>query len=158
MALARRRRNRRRRTGPGWSELLGKEFNPVYSRIWNCPKFPEDFRINYFLAARYTFVNGRNHLRFSEIRLSSQYVLSGDCTTGAKLYPPTFGVMPHTTDDCDKDDATQEAVLFANQIGGLNMHRGGNNVLFGDFHVELMPRFELGRMTYSPKRMKPGPM
>ena len=80
-------------------------------------------------------------------------VLSGDCTQ-TSLYPPRFGTAPYTTDDCDKDDATQEGVVFANQVGGLNMHKGGNNVMFGDFHVELVPRFELGRLTYNPKKIQ----
>ena len=139
--------------GPGWNELIGREFNPQHATIWNCPAFPEEFRINYFLAARYTYVTGRFHLRFSEIRLSTQYVLSGDCTQ-TSLYPPRFGTAPYTTDDCDKDDATQEGVVFANQVGGLNMHKGGNNVMFGDFHVELIPGFELGRLTYNPKKIQ----
>ncbi|MBC8105284.1 MAG: prepilin-type N-terminal cleavage/methylation domain-containing protein, partial [Anaerolineae bacterium] len=139
--------------GPGWTELLGKEINPTASRIWNCPSFPEEFRINYFLSGRFTFVSGRFHLRYSEIRLSSQFVLSGDCTQ-ALLYPPNFGTAPKTSDDCDKDDATQEGVVFANQPGGLNMHRGGNNVLFGDWHVDLVPRYELGRITYNPRRIE----
>src|SRR4051794_37928401 len=123
--------------GPGWTEVLGSEFNPDHARIWNCPSFPEEFRINYFLSARYSFINHRFNFRFSEIRLSSQFVLSGDCTQSL-LYPPNFGSAPKTTDDCDKDDATQEGVVFANQVGGINMHRGGNNVLFGDWHVDLV--------------------
>ena len=140
--------------GPGWTEVLGREINPANSqRIWNCPSFPEEFRINYFLSARFTFVSGRFNLRFSEIRTASHFVLSGDCTQ-ARLYPPNFGTAPETTDDCDKDDATQEGVLFANQVGGMNMHRGGNNVLFGDWHVDLVPRFELGRLTYHPRRIE----
>jgi prepilin-type N-terminal cleavage/methylation domain-containing protein/prepilin-type processing-associated H-X9-DG protein len=140
--------------GFGWTEVLGKEINPATSgRIWNCPSFPEEFRINYFLSARWTFINNRFNLRFSEIRLSTQFVLSGDCTQQL-LYPPNFGVAPYTSDDCDKDDATQEGVVFANQTGGINMHRGGNNVLFGDWHVDLVPRFEIGRLTYHPRRIE----
>ena len=139
--------------GPGWTEVLGKELNPASARIWNCPSFPEEFRINYFLSARGTYLNGRFNLRVSEIRMSTQFVLSGDCTQQI-LYPPNFGNAPYTTDDCDKDDATQEGVVFGNQPGGINMHRGGNNVLFGDWHVDLMPRFELGKLTYNPRRLE----
>ena len=47
-----------------------------------------------------------------------------------------------TRDDCDKDDATQEALLFADETGGLNMHHGGNNVLFGSGHVSLKEQFD----------------
>ena len=139
--------------GPAWTELLGREFNPATRQvIWNCPSFPEEFRINYFLSARFTFASNRFHLRFSEVRLASQFVLGGDCTQQL-LYPPVFGVAPKASDDCDKDDATQEGVVFADQVGGLNMHRGGNNILFADGHVDLAPRFELGRMTYHPRKV-----
>jgi prepilin-type N-terminal cleavage/methylation domain-containing protein/prepilin-type processing-associated H-X9-DG protein len=139
--------------GLGWTEVLGGELNPLRSRIWNCPTFPEQFRINYFMSARYSYLCGRTHLRYGEIRLGPQFVLSGDCTQQL-LYPPTFGTAPFTSDDCDKDDATQEGVVFANQPGGLSMHKGGNNVLFGDWHVELIPRFERGRLTYNPHRIE----
>jgi prepilin-type N-terminal cleavage/methylation domain-containing protein/prepilin-type processing-associated H-X9-DG protein len=139
--------------GLGWTELLGKEVNPKTSAVWNCPSFPDEFRLNYFLAARYTYLANRRHLRFSEIRYSSQFVLGGDCTQPI-LYPPQFGTAPMSSDDCDKDDASQQGLVFADEVGGLNMHRGGNNVLFGDGHVELVPRFELGRMTYHPRKMQ----
>jgi prepilin-type processing-associated H-X9-DG protein len=139
--------------GPGWTEQLGREFNPVTRQVvWNCPSFPEEFRINYFLSARYTLQANRRNLRFSEIRYSSLFVLGGDCTQQS-LYPPAFGIAPFASDDCDKDDATQEGVVFADEIGGLNIHRSGNNVLFGDGHVELHARFDRSRMTYHPRKM-----
>jgi prepilin-type N-terminal cleavage/methylation domain-containing protein/prepilin-type processing-associated H-X9-DG protein len=138
--------------GPGWTEQLAPFYVQPTSVIYNCPEFPEQFRINYFLTARYSYINGRNTMKLSEMRLSDKFVVSGDCTT-QQLYPPDFGVVfGYTTDDCDKDDATQEAVLFKDDVGGMNMHRTGNNVLFGDSHVELVPRFDLRVMTYNPKR------
>lgn len=57
-------------------------------------------------------------------------------------------------DDCDKDDATQKGVVFANEIDGLNVHRSGNNVMFADGHVELIGAFDGARMTYNPRRME----
>jgi prepilin-type processing-associated H-X9-DG protein len=33
-----------------------------------------------------------------------------------------------------------------------NIHRGGNNVLFADYHVATYRRFEQAEMTFHPKR------
>jgi hypothetical protein len=86
--------------------------------------------------------------------MSSYFVLSGDCT-GRSLYPLPFGDRDFTTADCDKDDAVAPALTFATDPGGgLTVHRGGNNVLFGDEHVEQRLKFEIDRMTYSPTRMQ----
>src|SRR4051812_31342369 len=120
--------------GLGWTEQLASVFSKPSAQIYNCPSFPEEYRINYFLAARWSAINKRSSMKFSDIRLSSQFVLGGDCTH-PRLYPQVFGIATETHDDCDKDDATQEALLFSNQSGGLNIHRAGNNVLFGDGHV-----------------------
>jgi len=84
----------------------------------------------------------------SQMRMSSQFVLSGDCTA-PQWYPSPFGTQPDNFDDCDKDDATKPALLFASDPGGLNVHRTGNNVLFADGHVELFARFEPSKMTFS---------
>ena len=92
-------------------------------------------------------------MRLSEIRKASEFVLSGDCTQ-ASLYPSGFGTAGNLPDDCDKDDATQEGVVFANEPGGLNVHRKGNNILFGDGHVSLLPRFDPTQMTYNPRKME----
>ena len=139
--------------GPGWTEELQSVFTKPTAAIYNCPNFPPEFPINYFIAARWTFVSGRHQMKFSDIKLSSQFVLSGDCTT-PRLYPQIFGIATETHDDCDKDDAAQEALLFADQPGGLNIHRGGNNVLFGDGHVSMKKRFDPIDMTYNPRRME----
>src|SRR4030095_15521205 len=83
--------------GQGWTEEIQPYFAKTTSQIYNCPSFPEDYRINYFLAARWTAVGKRHEMKFSDIRLSSQFVLSGDCTH-PRLYPETFGISPNTHD------------------------------------------------------------
>ena len=96
--------------GPGWTEELAQYKVSGRTLIYNCPAFPEDFRFNYFLTASWGYVNGGRHtIRMSEIRHSSEYIISGDCNQ-PMLYPPAFGdrvVSTDHSDDCDKDDATQ---------------------------------------------------
>jgi prepilin-type N-terminal cleavage/methylation domain-containing protein/prepilin-type processing-associated H-X9-DG protein len=142
-----------------WTEQLEPYFTKPSSSIYNCKAFPEQYRVNYFLAARWTYLRdvaqgwtGPNRpLRRSDIRNSSMFVLSGDCTQ-ALLYPPNFGSAGgKTQDDYDKDDASQEAIVFRGQPGGLNMHRGGNNVLFGDGHVMIFRAFDPNSMSYHPR-------
>ena len=139
--------------GDGWTEQLQRYAAGPLSAMYNCPSFPEEYRINYFMSARWTNLSGRHNLRFGQMKLSSMFVLGGDCTQKS-LYPATFGNTGYTTDDCDKDDATQEGVVFADESGGLNVHRTGNNVLFGDGHVELKRKWDATAMTYNPKRME----
>lgn len=139
--------------GEGWTEQLARYMTGPTSQVYNCPNFPEEYRINYFLTARYSFVTGRQTMKLGEVRKSTAFVLSGDCTAPG-LYPGGFGVSGHTTDDCDKDDATQQGVVFKGEPGGINMHRGGNNVLFADGHVALFLAFDPTLMTYHPRKMQ----
>src|SRR5882724_9288432 len=76
---------------PAWSQLLERYLGtgpdaPFYS----CPAFPVERHFNYFMSARWSFSQGRQSMKFSEIKTSTQFVLSGDCTVQA-LYPPSFG-------------------------------------------------------------------
>src|SRR5687768_10606963 len=150
--------------GPGWTEQLAPYFVPPTSPVYNCPSFVEGYPINYFLSSRYLRMNRRVSLKLGEIKLSSEFVISGDTTHG-HLYPPSFGWAPlYTTNDCDKDDAVQPALSFFAEIAGFNVHRAGNNVLFGDFHVRPFTRFDANYMTYHPHErgmawgeLQPGP-
>ena len=139
--------------GDGWTEQLAQYMSGPTTPVYNCPSFPEDYRINYFIAARYSFKASRASMRFSEIRKASEFVLSGDCTQ-ASLYPSAFGTAGDLPDDCDKDDATQQGVVFADEVGGLNIHRSGNNVMFSDGHVEILKSFDKTKMTYHPRKME----
>lgn len=86
----------------------------------------------------------------TDIRVSSQYVLSGD-TTQPSLFPDGVITVSYETDDCDKDDATQEAIVFADRDGGQNMHTGGNVILVADGHALAYAGFDEGDKTYHPR-------
>ncbi len=139
---------------PAWSQLLEPYLVAPSSDLYSCPAFPEERRFNYFLSARWSFISGHNAMKLSEARLSTRFILAGDCTTPV-LYPPAFGTTSIPEDDIDKDDATQEALLFRGQVNGLNIHRNqGNNILFADGHVASFARFDPTAMTYHPSQMK----
>ncbi|MFT3788195.1 MAG: prepilin-type N-terminal cleavage/methylation domain-containing protein [Tepidisphaeraceae bacterium] len=137
--------------GPAWSEQLANSYSGPTNAIWNCPSFPIDRKINYFISARYSYGMKRSTFQLATIRFPAQFVLSGDCTTKS-LYPQPFGSVAYTNDDADKDDATQNALLFPKD-GGTLVHKGGNNVLFADGHVSLFPKFDPVLMTFHAKRM-----
>jgi prepilin-type N-terminal cleavage/methylation domain-containing protein/prepilin-type processing-associated H-X9-DG protein len=142
-----------------WTEQLEPYYVKPDNVIYNCKAFPEMYRVNYFLSARWTYQRdvaqgwgGPNRpLRRTDVRNSSEFIMSGD-TTQPLLYPPNFGTAGgKTQDDYDKDDASQEAIVFRGMAGGINMHRGGNNILFGDGHVALFRDWEPGSMSYHPR-------
>ena len=54
------------------------------------------------------------------------------------------------TNDCDKDDALWNCLKFFGDVYGRNAHHGGNNVLFGDYHVATYKKFDPHYMTYDP--------
>src|SRR5688500_10059107 len=91
-------------SGLGWTELLVRYGAPPTSPLYNCPSFPEEFRINYFLSARWVlkkYGSQQRSLKLSNIKKSTEFVISGDCTQQT-LYPPSFGTaIGATTDDCD---------------------------------------------------------
>jgi prepilin-type N-terminal cleavage/methylation domain-containing protein/prepilin-type processing-associated H-X9-DG protein len=144
-------------SGPGWPVLLipylGQKPDGA---VWNCPGFPEEKRLNYFIGARWMRrqVPLVRSIPMSKIRKSSQYIMGGDCTTQT-YYPPSFGIDDVSNfEDMDKDDGASKCLAFSGEAGGFNMHLRGNNVLFGDGHVQLYKKFEPTEMTYSPLSMK----
>ena len=143
--------------GPGWTEQLAPSYVAPTSPVYDGPSFPEGYRINYFLAARWARIADPFKpagMALSDIRTSSQFVLSGDCT-GPMLYPISFGLREFEGDDCDKDDAIDPCLTFAaDPKGGLSVHHGGNNVLFADGHVQWARQFDPQSMTFHPTRMQ----
>jgi len=140
--------------GPGWTEALEPYFAKVPSGIYHCQSFPEG-TINYFLGVHWLRIHeGRFDLMTSDIRYSSEYILSGDCTH-ARLYCPPFGQsqLYLLTDDCDKDDMLWNCLAYFGQEYGMNAHPAGNNVLFGDYHVACYKKFDPRYMTYNPKQL-----
>jgi len=124
------------------------------SGIYHCPSFPDD-TINYFLGVHWLRIHeGRFDLMTSDIRHSSEYILSGDCAH-ARLYCPPFGQsqLYKFTDDCDKDDMLWNCLAYFGEDYGMWAHPAGNNVLFGDYHVAAYRKFDPKYMTYNPKQL-----
>lgn len=139
--------------GEAWTEMLARYYTGPNSEVYNCPSFPDEYRVNYFISAYYSWtITHRQSMKLSDIKRSGEFVLAGDCTQPS-LYPSSFGTAGDVPDDCDKDDATQKGVLFANEPGGLNVHRKGNNILFGDGHVAMYARDVETDITYHPTKM-----
>jgi len=136
--------------GLGWTERLIPYFAKPDSPVYHCPAFPTERRINYFLESHWMWiVKQKRSMQLGQMRLASTFILSADCTA-ARWYPAPFGIQPEDFDDCDKDDATKPSLLFADEAGGVNVHRSGNNVLFADGHVELIRKFDPNRITFNP--------
>ena len=140
--------------GPGWTEIIKRYLGSPQTGIYRCPGFPEGIsNFNYFIAARWTMISGRTHLKISDIKTSSTFVLSADCT-GHKLYAPDFGISVESGDDCDKDDGSSPGLEFSGEMYGMNLHRAGNNILFGDYHVAPFKAYDERQITYNPRRME----
>ena len=140
--------------GPAWTEQLEPYYAKVPAGVYHCPSFP-DGTINYFLGVHWIRITqDRFDLMTSDIRYSSEYILSGDCTH-ARLYCPPFGQsqLYLLTDDCDKDDMLWNCLAYFGQEYGMWAHPGGNNVLFGDYHVAAYRKFTPQYMTYNPKQL-----
>lgn len=135
--------------GLGWVEKMAPYLPPT-SNVYNCPSFPVKM-YNYFIEAEWAGLNGRHSYKLTEVTQTSRMVLSADFTQAA-LYPVPYGSSPNPTDDCDRDDFGMLCLVFP-EDGGYLMHRGGNNVLFDDLHVEAFRAFDPARITYHPKKM-----
>lgn len=136
--------------GLGWVEKMTPYLSPT-SEVYHCPSFPAKF-YNYFIEAEWDGLNGRHSMKFSDVKMSSRFVLSGDCTQ-QQLYPPPYGTGSNTTDDDDRDDFGLPCLCFPGDGGGFLMHRGGNNVMFDDLHVDSFTAFDPQRITFHPKQM-----
>ncbi len=139
--------------GLGWMEAIESAFAPATSSLYNCPTFPAEIPINYFLSARWSNSKSRYAIRANEIRLSTQFVLSGDCTATI-LYPEPFGTSGNASPDCDKDDAVEDCLRYEGVGGGVRIHPKGLNVLFADGHVATLSKYEKSEITYSPTELK----
>ena len=135
-----------------WTGQLSSFLQPD-SPVYYCPSFPV-YTIklhNYFLCAVWAGTNGRHSTRFADVKLGGRFVISGDMTQLA-LYPKPIGTSSQDTDDYDRDDYGMPCLCFPGD-GGFLMHRGGNNVLFDDLHVEVFAQFDSTRITFHPTRM-----
>jgi prepilin-type N-terminal cleavage/methylation domain-containing protein/prepilin-type processing-associated H-X9-DG protein len=142
-------------TGPAWTiELAPFIGQAPDGAIYNCPSFrSKEKRRNYFLAAQWSGHSNRHSMKLSDIKKSTTFVLSGDKTQRG-LYPPPFGSSEHSMDDADPDDygSGMPVLAWPWDQGGFYMHRGRNNVLFGDGHADSFTGYDPQLMTFNPKR------
>jgi prepilin-type N-terminal cleavage/methylation domain-containing protein len=138
--------------GPAWTEELIPYFADPDSKAYQCPSLPEPRVRSYFMAAVWSFVNHRQAMKFSDVRMSSRFVLSGDLTN-PRVYPYPLGPGDHTSQDADLSDEASPLLCFPEQ-GGFLMHRGGDNVLFDDIHVETFSAYDELRLTFHPAEMR----
>jgi prepilin-type N-terminal cleavage/methylation domain-containing protein/prepilin-type processing-associated H-X9-DG protein len=141
---------------PGWTILLRRYLGAdPGSNALTCTEFPEKEQrpVTYFLQAAYTRSLGVTSMPITKIKLTDKYVLVSEAVAKLWFVPP-FGDRDDPRDDIDKDDASHPCLLFAGEDGGLNMHRGGNNILFADFHVATFPKYDRQAMTWHGTQMK----
>jgi prepilin-type N-terminal cleavage/methylation domain-containing protein len=136
--------------GPAWTIEMIPYLGDPDSPIYNCPSFAAPMR-NYFIASIWSWVNGRHAMKFSDIALSSQFILSGDVTQ-VGVYPRPYGTSDYTTSDADYSDENKPLLAFPDQ-GGFLMHRGGDNVLFADMHVDTYAASDSTAMTFHPTQL-----
>jgi prepilin-type N-terminal cleavage/methylation domain-containing protein/prepilin-type processing-associated H-X9-DG protein len=135
--------------GPGWTEELEPYYAKALSGVYWCPSFPRETQFNYFLSSNWAGLHGRPSLLQSDIKKSSQFILGAECTHQGSYSAP-WGDGPYEFTDCDKDDLGQKQLVWAGEEHGFTAHRAGNNVLFGDGHVECCRKFDPSHMTYNP--------
>lgn len=135
--------------GIGWVEEMSADLSPT-SPVYNCPSFPAKF-YNYFIEAEWAGINGRHSIKWTDVKMSSRFIILGECTAPG-LYPPPFGTSDNPTSDDDRDDYLSPALLFPDQ-GGFLMHRGGTNVLFDDLHVSAFTSYDPSLLTFHPHQM-----
>lgn len=135
--------------GPVWTIEMIPYIGDPDSPIYNCPSFPARMR-NYFISAVWSSVNGRSAMKLSDASMSSQFILSGDITQ-VGVYPRPYGTSSYTTSDADYSDEGEPLLAFPDQ-GGFLMHRGGNNILFADVHVDAFAAFDPQFMSFHPSR------
>jgi prepilin-type processing-associated H-X9-DG protein/prepilin-type N-terminal cleavage/methylation domain-containing protein len=138
--------------GPGWTEQLEPHFASPLKSVYHCPAMPAECGNTYFLAAHWLDVKGRNGMQVTEIKHSSEFVLSGDCTA-QWIYLPPVGTADLSGEDCDKSDEPRPCLMFWPEPDCLPVHRAGCNVLFADGHVAPFKKFDPRYMTFHPQQL-----
>jgi prepilin-type processing-associated H-X9-DG protein len=106
------------------------------------------------MTGRWAASQGQHSVRLSEIKLSSAFVLGGEDTNRNQYAPPYGDAVGRTTSDCDQDDANSPCVSFPGQLGGFLQHPNGNNILFGDLHVNTFRTYDGKAMTFDARAMR----
>jgi prepilin-type processing-associated H-X9-DG protein/prepilin-type N-terminal cleavage/methylation domain-containing protein len=137
--------------GPGWTEQLAPAYVDPLNPAYHCPAMPPEAGMTYFLEARWLALNSRHQMQLSEIRRSSEFVLSGDCTA-LWIYETPIGSAGVRGNDCDKSDEMDPCLKFWPEPDCMPAHRAGCNVLFADGHVMPFKKFDPNYMTFHPQR------
>jgi prepilin-type N-terminal cleavage/methylation domain-containing protein len=140
--------------GDGWTEQLAPHYVPPDSPAYTCPTF-EGTVVTYFLSGRWSGVQRRHSMKLSEVRLPSQFVLSGDSTNRDFHGRPYGGAQHRLSTDCDPDDSNAPCTNFPGDGRGFLMHKGGNNLLSADLHVQAFKKFDASAMTFDATAMRP---
>ena len=137
----------------GKAELDGT----INTNVYNCPAnvqlpVPMQGPFNYFNGARaaYVVANAAAPVRDTQIKFSSNFVLSGD-TCGIPNTTPGDGGGTFDPLDADKDDYTQNCV--GGQVNGSpyelwQVHSQGQDILFADNHVRWYKGYDTNEMTF----------
>ena len=136
----------------GWMEQIISYAGST--NVYNCPgnvqlPVPMQGPFNYFNGDRAAFVvaNTTSSVKDPQIRLPSNFVLSGD-TCGI---PNISGGGSFDTFDADKDDYTQNCV--GGEANGTpyelwQVHSKGKNILFADSHAQWYKGYDTNDMTF----------
>jgi prepilin-type N-terminal cleavage/methylation domain-containing protein/prepilin-type processing-associated H-X9-DG protein len=149
--------NRSDAAGRGWTTLLlryaGAEADgPLY----HCPSYPVDDRTNtYFLTSRWEYLQtpSTRSIALGRVHLATQFLLAAEATSPPGYLPP-FGTWRGPADNLDKDDSGKPRLVFFGEPNGYNMHRGGNNILFADAHVQIFKKHDASAITYAANKMQ----
>jgi prepilin-type N-terminal cleavage/methylation domain-containing protein len=138
--------------GEAWTERLAPYYVPPDSAVYTCPSFGES-GITYFISGRWAASQRRRSIRLSEIKLTSEYILGGE-NSNRDLYVPANGTAKNRISiDYDPDDALAPCATFPGG-GGFQFHKRGNNLLFGDMHVDAYREFDRTRVTFDAHLMR----
>ena len=123
----------------GWCEQLYPYIKN--KKVYKCPSYPEkQEQFTYFLSAIAAYIdagNNREAVNRKKIRYISAFILSGDNTW-----------KNFTSNDCDKDDYSQNCtwVKDSNHFGYY--HLSGLNILFADGHTGWFTHYQPDKMTF----------
>lgn len=112
---------------PSWMEQIF-QYTEDRSVFGACGSYPENSDYRYFLGVRAAYIrnNGFAPVLRNLIAHPSSFVLAGDST-----------YRDFANDDADKDDYTQNVLVFEEGDQHWKAHHNGSlNVLFADQHVE----------------------
>jgi prepilin-type N-terminal cleavage/methylation domain-containing protein len=131
---------------PGWMEQV---FEYVKNKnVYKCASYPyarHQTDYCYFLTGRAAYIYGGSSGFAATwrklIRDPSVFILGGD----------TNFDWPSGEPDCDKDDYTNECMIWGTPASSHYWkahHKDGLNVLFADYHVKYYTRWTPEEMTY----------